>query len=269
MSTQCPVCRDALPYGARGDPSLEGTCSERCYAEFVHRTRARHTALAAERQAVAEDLAAGFDTPVGRSVVALALPVNTARVTLLPRERADEVLDFAQRLVAEAFRLPPLVDQVEPEGDVSTGGSVGSAPFAPTRAWTADLCRACRGRCCRDGAERGAFLSLGMFRRLRAMRPDLDADALFAIYASAIPTDALDGGCVFQAAHGCTLPREFRATICNDFYCPSFKRAAALVDESGADEAVASGFENTDPFPSRVVRVGEGVFEVLTEIPDV
>jgi hypothetical protein len=39
--TLCPVCNDALSYGARGDPSLDGTCSEGCHFEFVQRTRAR------------------------------------------------------------------------------------------------------------------------------------------------------------------------------------------------------------------------------------
>lgn len=63
---------------------------------------------------IADDLAdAAHDVGAGPTVAALALPLNTAVVVRLPSERAEEVLDFARRLVAEAFRLPPLEEDVE------------------------------------------------------------------------------------------------------------------------------------------------------------
>ena len=69
--------------------------------------------------------------------------------------------------------------------------------------------------------------------------PTHDDETIVAQYLSYIAPRTLTMGCVYQHEHGCTLPRELRADICNRFYCSHLNM---IRNEYAAGEPVRAYF---------------------------
>jgi len=80
-------------------------------------------------------------------------------------------------------------------------------------------CATCRGYCCRKGGD-SAYIRAETIARVRRLHPDLSEAAITATYLSAVPAVSMVGSCIFHGERGCALPRDFRADICNDYFCP-------------------------------------------------
>lgn len=95
-------------------------------------------------------------------------------------------------------------------------------------------CATCRGYCCRKGGD-SAYIKPETIVRVRLHRPDLNNEGLAAAYLNAVPEISATNSCIFHGEQGCTLPRDFRADICNDYHCPpleSWLKTAAKLPAS-------------------------------------
>ena len=79
-------------------------------------------------------------------------------------------------------------------------------------------CAACRGWCCLGGGNH-AFNDVETMLRYIEAFPTHNDDEIVARYLSFVASHTLTNGCVYQHEHGCTLPRDLRADICNRFFC--------------------------------------------------
>ena len=81
-------------------------------------------------------------------------------------------------------------------------------------------CATCRGACCTRGNTH-AFHTIQTVRRWFRAHPDSTADDCREAYFGHLPTHSIEGGCIFQSARGCALPRSMRAVMCNTWKCHS------------------------------------------------
>ncbi len=147
------------------------------------------------------------------------VPANSASpVPLAPDLRAD----FSAHLRRLIETPPPttrprsLAQSVAPA--TPDPPSALDPPGAAESAALARACSACRGWCCRRGGTH-AFLDQDSLARVLQADPTLTVRALEALYLAHLGGDHLDGGCIFQGATGCRLPRELRSNTCNTWFC--------------------------------------------------
>ena len=175
-------------------------------------------------------------TPIEHKVI---LPTARNQLAPLPEERVDEYLKYLRELIEEAEHYSSLA-QVPFDNNQKANDKLKKqeAKYAnqPRLKNTLDsLCMKCQGSCCASGGEH-AYHSLFSIRRILDENPDLDGNSLLAFYQSRIQNTSVARGCVNQSDQGCVVPREFRADICNQFYC----RSIALYDaEITSDEQLA------------------------------
>ncbi len=151
-------------------------------------------------------------------VVSVIVPYQNTAVVPLPGERRDAFLAHLAEAVVEAFEKEPVVGAVEVPPEAA-------APL------TIAGCSTCQGYCCKQGADRNAFLTAGELVEIRARRPDMDAKALIAFYEAALPEASVEGACVYQGPLGCVLSRDVRSSVCNTFHCRELIEAFARVGD--------------------------------------
>lgn len=151
-------------------------------------------------------------------------------VALVPRHRARVRPTAPRRHARFEARLRALIAFVRShDADADERTLAHPAPLdAVATAVVAATCSACRGACCANGGDH-AFLRTRTLREVMARHPLLDDEAVVALYRSWLPERAMAGGCVYQGAHGCTLPRDLRSSICNAYLCGGLQRALADV----------------------------------------
>jgi hypothetical protein len=114
----------------------------------------------------------------------------------------------------------------------------GEAPHdAPSPAIANGLCALCRGRCCRQGLQGMAFLEPRDLRGWLAQQPGASWAEAVDHYLGLVAPEHLQASCLFHGVHGCTLPRERRSEVCNQYACSTLEQ---LRDVAGApaDQAV-------------------------------
>lgn len=219
----CPYCDAPIGHEAVFQPGHcdAQACGERhmlllnYLAEEGRRAAYHRECDGAEARAAAAKLA-DAEGCAEHDVVSVVVPFQDAPVAGLPEGRRAAFLAHLEAAVDEAFAIDaaeitenPLP---EPADDITVAG-----------------CSTCRGFCCRQGADRFAFLSAGELAEIRMRRPDLDADGMRAFYEDALPEASVDGSCVFQGPEGCVLSRQMRASVCNSFHCRELIGAFARV----------------------------------------
>lgn len=244
---QCGCCGDelsphqALSSGICDKPRCREWKIARVGAELLERRRRETLERLFEEQApvVATAAAAIGATPEG--VVRATIPWQGRPVEPLPEQWRKEFAKHLRSIVAEAFARPAPLD------DVAESAERAENERAETPL-TAAACAACRGQCCSRGGTT-AFLDPTDIARWRQRVPAISGDEIIDRYLGMLPRDSVAGGCVFQAAHGCALPRDRRNDACNRYYCRSLKglrervagqsdpRVVMLVDDEAADEA--------------------------------
>ena len=130
---------------------------------------------------------------------------------------------------AEGFEPPEAVDVAELRAAL-TALETDERPAprarsdAPPTPADGHLCALCRGRCCALGLRGKAFLEPHDLRGWLAQRSEATwADAVDH-YLAFVPAEHLQGSCLFHGERGCTLPRERRSDVCNDFACDALER---------------------------------------------
>ena len=85
------------------------------------------------------------------------------------------------------------------------------------------LCAHCQGHCCQHGLGWHAFMDLRSLQRWVDTQCGATLADAVAHFMAQVPAEHADGGCLYQGAAGCVLPRDQRADICNGFACPSLQ----------------------------------------------
>ena len=97
-------------------------------------------------------------------------------------------------------------------------------------------CTTCNGHCCRFGHEH-AFLKADMLTEILQNNPAMNATSLYKFYLQQIPAQSYEGSCIYQAAGGCSLPRQFRSSTCNNYECDGRKSFSKHLSEQRASKS--------------------------------
>ena len=122
----------------------------------------------------------------------------------------------------------------------------------------AALCTLCRGRCCRLGLGGHAFLEARQLLDWLAGHPGAGwADAV-EHYVGLVAPEHLRSSCLFHGRAGCTLPRERRSDVCNQFACDTLEQAR---DSAGAaaDAVVVVGIAAAHELRGAAVVTADGI----------
>lgn len=115
-------------------------------------------------------------------------------------------------------------------------------PVAATPA-LGQACAFCRGRCCRYGAGRHAFITGQQLARWVAAHPGRTPAEAAADYLRRLPARHVEHSCLHHGAQGCTLPPEMRSDICNGYLCEPVAQALPLPPAVVAMEGGATGVQ--------------------------
>lgn len=169
---------------------------------------------------------------------------------------ADAVAELRAHLVAleaDKASAPP-----------ADGAAAGAAA---TPAIGGQLCALCRGRCCRFGLPGKAFIEAHQLRAWLASRPDAGWRDAVEHWLGFVAPEHLDASCLFHAPTGCTLPRERRSDVCNQFACDALEQAHELAT-ARPDVAVMAGIVGTQGLQGAAVVTAQGS-RALPGIPQV
>lgn len=98
------------------------------------------------------------------------------------------------------------------------------APDAgPLQRAAGQLCGWCQGRCCRTGAQHHAYLDARHLRRWQLAHPGSSLHDAATAYIERLPQRHVEGSCLHHGERGCTLERDMRSNICNEFACDGLR----------------------------------------------
>lgn len=221
---RCESCGDYLDvHGAE-----RGHCSRQdCATSALKRGLARREAgKRAQVQAVADahrdQLLAQQPALAGPGVEVLVVPGFDKPFLPAADSRRTTLAEHVEEILAAPAPPAPTaaVDALTATGDAATIGVAA--------------CTACQGHCCRKAGD-SAYLTAETMARVRAQFPALSDAAIAAVYHAAVPDAGASASCIYHGVHGCTLRRDFRADICNTYFCDPVAR---VLDSGSSASAV-------------------------------
>jgi hypothetical protein len=144
----------------------------------------------------------------------LVLPSGPRIQAKLSRRRRKRYRERLQATIAKAL-LPPV------ESEETTPQALAGPPEplpAPDSALPDRLCACCGGGCCTLGGDH-AYLTVPTLRRFMAQHPELNPEQVLAAYLARLPRYGQFGSCIHHTARGCSLSRDMRSDICNQYVC--------------------------------------------------
>ena len=194
----------------------------------------RHKAADAHTLRIKEALAAAAPATAAAQLPHLTQPLSPLvwlkhcepRIVGISDDEREQHRAYLQAVVAENRTIdrgrlaPSTADDRHPQG--------------------ARLCAQCRGRCCEHGADWRAFIDVTLLEKWRDEAPERSLDGAVEAYMAMLPQAHVEGGCLYQTAAGCAMPRERRAEICNGFACDALEavQKAAAADPGAAALAI-------------------------------
>lgn len=175
------------------------------------------------------------------SVASGIAPYMEVPVLPLAAQRKAEFVAHLRSVVQQSFETTP-EDEPPPEPpETDPDYAQRFSDEAPELKILDTACIACQGDCCTQGNATKAFLTEKTINYLRWRRPDLDAEAIVAMYLSHLPDKSVRHSCVYHGEKGCTLNRTIRADICNSFQCGFRKSLRKTYAENPGHGAVVAG----------------------------
>ena len=223
------------------------------------RRMSRSPSMSARAQAAADALAPGHlagALEAARAAAARAwdAPAVARAPVLWLRHHADDV---APPQAGDVARLRAALLALEQEDRAPPRTPAASPSESTTSALDAPLCTLCRGRCCRFGLDGRAFLEAHHLRAWLALHPGATwADAVDH-WLAFIGVEHLDGSCLFHGRAGCTLPRDRRSDVCNQFACDALEQARDIAIAT-PDAVVVAGIAAASELRGAAVVTAQG-----------
>lgn len=237
----CRVCGGALSALARqrGDVCDAMDCRRRA-ADALTRAR-REAEVALLRDTAARD----WGQPALRAAPVLWLRHHAE--AFAPPSPID-IAQLREHLVALEAEPPepPALAELEPQEPPAT------------QALATRLCTMCRGRCCRFGLHGKAFLRAPQLRSWVDATPGATWGDAVEHYVGHVAAESLESSCLFHGRQGCTLPRERRSQVCNEYACDTLEQLRDAVGDDG-DVAVVVGVSAAHEVHHAAVLGAEGV----------
>ncbi len=143
---------------------------------------------------------------------AVILPANTRAIQSLQGKRIRLFRDRLMRQISVAMVMRYKVRALSRKQQVNEEHESNSSTIV------ASACATCQGDCCAQGEEH-AFIQPETILRYMKIFPDLRPIEILAKYMACLPAKTYTGSCVYHGQKGCGLPREMRASLCNDYQC--------------------------------------------------
>ena len=189
--------------------------------DIAYQTQKRHEWLINEaRQQIPEDWPSSLS-------VAL-LPRNTRPLAPLPDSRITSHRQHLQNIVKDARVQYQKGDGKLAETDASRNGISDKDAELPV---LSAACGLCGGDCCYTGGNT-AWLEAATIQRQPWFEHDIDDQRIVEYYLSYLPHISYQDGCVYQSDRGCTLPRNMRSNVCNQFLCNGLSKVINALNES-------------------------------------
>lgn len=257
----CRFCGEAISLDGPDDACSDPLCREDLELWTAQvREESERNRRNWEVQEVAERQEAEWRERLGGE-----LPANAVRA-LLPADRnpiAPQDPSRRDRLAQslEALWRKASADSAPPVEEVA--GVPAAAPRV--EALSVAACGACRGVCCRKGADH-AHLEEAAIRRYRRAHPDHTLEQMIDAYLSSVPPESVVDSCIYHSRTGCGLARELRSDACNNFWCSSQKELRASLPPDNPPPVLAILFD--DARWARTALVDEKGMRILAEAPE-
>ena len=186
----------------------------------------------ADSQRAAADFRARVAPSLGvadpQSLTLAIVPNFQRKVLKTPRSRRMEFRAHLIRVVRQAFEEKLDTWSVSTLAEELDRTVREQIPFPEAAAG----CATCRGHCCRTAGTH-AYLDATTMRAYLARHPGLRWREVVRAFMEQLPDATFDYSCVYHGRHGCALPREMRASLCNQFYCGGLKELRDAIAVSG------------------------------------
>lgn len=152
------------------------------------------------------------------------LPRNQQRLIPLGRERINAHRRYLEQIVQETAEL-------HDAGITPTETSATTNGVSPTQANLSVLgaaCGLCGGYCCNTGGNT-AWLEPASIARLFRQAPSVARDGIVEHYLCHLPETSYENSCIYHAENGCSLPKNIRSSVCNQYICRGLAELARAV----------------------------------------
>ncbi len=226
----CRICRRPLSdrdWASGVCPAPEcrrAALVQRAHEDHQQRVQ-REQQLRKQAERLRDQVVKRFGIRQPHSFLIATIPAALHQISRLPAQRRRAFRDHLKSLIERAVTRPPLPPE-SPQDNIS-------AEDARLQAASGSACACCQGSCCRGGAHTHAYLGVETLQRYMAAHPDQSPGKVLANYMRHIGDETCTGSCVYHRVDGCSLPREMRAAICNEFYCRGLREFQANAPATG------------------------------------
>lgn len=227
---ECRVCSTPLTVHQHH----RGVCEDiECRRKDVPFQQARRDSAMRDRVRAVAPNEWDVDSPV------TLLPSNTTALRPAEKDRVAIFTDHLVKIVSEAFENKAAGRQPAAEKYGPVNGTTAEDAKLPV---IANACGLCGGRCCITGGT-SAWMETPTIERVLHQLDEFDGwteDQLVEHYLGFLPAESYETSCVFHTARGCTMPRELRSNMCNQYICGGLANLVSNLPKPTSITIVAS-----------------------------
>lgn len=161
-------------------------------------------------------------------IVKLIIPKGPTTVIAFSNERRKIHTEYLSKILQEADEATNSEcdsdTKIQGDGDAFNSLAIG-------------LCTACAGGCCTKGGD-VAYLTADTMRRVRTSFPDLSSEDVLRSYLELLPSESMEGSCIYHTQRGCALPRDLRSDTCNQYACEALRALPKTMSDDAEQKPV-------------------------------
>lgn len=163
------------------------------------------------------------------------IPTNSKRITKLPKRRQKLYRKFLSDLIHET--MAGIEGNGENREDKKDQAVYQNKYEDNELYFEKKACSLCRGGCCRIGEEH-AFLKKETILRYVSRHPDQKPEQVMSAYLTYLPKKTFRESCVYHTETGCSLHRNMRSHVCNDYLCDALYELRELFSREAVPKGV-------------------------------